>query len=45
MTKELEIFLRDILESIELIEKRMNGITYDNFIGNIDLQNIVIIKI
>ena len=35
MTKELEIFLRDILESIELIEKRMNGITYDNFIGNI----------
>ncbi|HBQ51043.1 TPA: hypothetical protein DD690_03610 [Candidatus Daviesbacteria bacterium] len=42
MTKELEIFLRDILESIELIEKRMNGITYDNFIGNIDLQDMVI---
>ena len=42
MTKELEIFLRDILESIELIEKRMNGITYDNFIGNIDLHDMVI---
>ncbi len=42
MTKDFTIFLQYILESIELIEKRMDNITYEDFVGNIDLQDMVI---
>lgn len=42
MTKEPGIFLRHILESIELIEKRVKNVTYEEFVANIDLQDMVI---
>ncbi|OGY08900.1 MAG: hypothetical protein A2700_00190 [Candidatus Blackburnbacteria bacterium RIFCSPHIGHO2_01_FULL_44_64] len=42
MTKEPKIFLQHILESIELIEKRVVGVTFDEFSHNLDLQDMVI---
>lgn len=42
MTKEPAIYLQHILDSIELIEKRMEGVKYENFINDIDLQDMVI---
>lgn len=42
MTKEPAIFLRHILESIELIEKRAKNITRKEFVDNVDLQDAVI---
>lgn len=42
MTKEPLVFLQHILESIELIEKRMKNVIYEDFIENIDLQDMVI---
>lgn len=42
MTKESSVFLQHILESIELIEKRMKGVSYQEFTNNIDLQDMVI---
>lgn len=42
MQKEPNIFLKHILESIELIEDRIKGVTYGQFAGNIDLQDMVI---
>lgn len=42
MTKEPLIFLQHILDSIELIEKRMENITYKHFMEDIDLQDMVI---
>lgn len=42
MIKEPVIFLQHILESIKLIEKRMKNVTYEEFVGNIDLQDMVI---
>lgn len=42
MTKEPDIFLQHILESIELIEKRVKNVTYKEFVDNIDLQDMVI---
>lgn len=42
MIKEPDIFLHDILESIALIEKRMKHATYEAFMNDIDLQDMVI---
>lgn len=42
MTKAPDIFLSHILESIDLIEKRMRGVSFQEFDGNIDLQDMVI---
>lgn len=42
MTKEPAVFLQHILESIELIEKRVKNVTYDDFANDIDLQDMVI---
>lgn len=42
MTKEPKIFLQDIVESIDLIEKRMKNVTYDGFVHDIDLQDMII---
>lgn len=42
MTKDPSIFLRHILDSIELIEKRIKNITYEVFVDDIDLQDMVI---
>lgn len=42
MTKEPAIFLQHILESIELIQKRMKNVSYDKFANDIDLQDMII---
>lgn len=42
MTKDTTIFLQHILESIELIKKRIKGVTYEKFVDDIDLQDMVI---
>lgn len=42
MTKETTIFLQHILESIELIEKRIEGASYEKFIKDVDLQDMTI---
>lgn len=42
MTKEPTIFLQHILESIELIEKRAESVTREEFIENVDLQDAII---
>lgn len=42
MTKDPNIFLQNILESIKLIEKRMKDISQEGFANNIDLQDMVI---
>lgn len=42
MKKTPDIFLQHILESIELIEKRMKNVTFQKFNENIDLQDMII---
>ena len=42
MTKTPDIFLQHILESIDLIEKRVKGVTFQEFDKNVDLQDMVI---
>lgn len=42
MTKTPAIFLQHILESIELIEKRTKDVTYEDFVNDVDLQDMVI---
>lgn len=42
MIKEPQIFLQHILESIELIEKRIKNSTQEKFINDIDLQDMII---
>lgn len=42
MIKDSSIFLQHILESIELIEKRVNNVTQEGFINDIDLQDMII---
>ncbi len=42
MTKTADIFLQHILESIELIEKRVKSVSYEEFTSDIDLQDMVI---
>lgn len=41
-TKQPDIFLHDILDSIELIEKRMKNVTHDRFMHDVDLQDMVV---
>lgn len=41
MTKTPHIFLQHILESIELIEKRIKNVNYDVFTDDIDLQDMI----
>lgn len=45
MTKDITFFLQDILDSIEIIEKRMKNVNYQKFIGDIDLQDMVIRRV
>ncbi|HCS78941.1 TPA: hypothetical protein DIV55_04335 [Patescibacteria group bacterium] len=42
MKKNLEIYLQDIIESSELIQKRIKNVTQEIFEDNIDLQDMVI---
>lgn len=42
MMKEPDIFLQHILESIDLIEKRMKNVSFEEFIDDVDLQDMVI---
>jgi uncharacterized protein with HEPN domain len=42
MAREIEVFLNDILESINLIEDYVKGIDVDEFAGNIQLQDAVV---
>ncbi len=42
MAKKPSIFLQHILESIELIEKRMQDATKEDLANNIDLQDMVV---
>lgn len=42
MKKEASIYLQHILESIDLIEKRIKDASYKDFINDIDLQDMVI---
>lgn len=42
MNKVPQVFLQHILESIELIEKRIKNVTYEEFINDVDLQDMVI---
>jgi uncharacterized protein with HEPN domain len=42
MTKTPDVFLRHILQSIDLIEKRMKNITQEQFMNDIDLQDMTI---
>lgn len=42
MVKEPDIFLQHILESIELIERRVKNISYETFVEDVDLQDMVI---
>lgn len=45
MTKDITFFLQDILDSIEIIEKRMKNVNHQKFIGDIDLQDMVIRRV
>lgn len=42
MKRDIGVFLEDILESIELIEKRMENVSYEKFTSDIDLQDMII---
>ena len=42
MIKTLDVFLHHILESIDLIEKRMKDVTHEQFMDDIDLQDMII---
>lgn len=42
MTKTPKVFLHHILESIDLIEKRIDHATYQTFIDDVDLQDMII---
>lgn len=42
MTKNPEIFLTHIVESVELIEKRIKNKTFSDFENDIDLQDMII---
>lgn len=45
MIKNITFFLQDILDSIELIEKRMKNISDQKFIEDIDLQDMIIRRV
>lgn len=42
MKRDIGVFLEDILESIKLIEKRMEEVRYEKFISDVDLQDMII---
>lgn len=42
MQKDPQIYIDHILQSIDLIEKRINGVSREKFIQNVDLQDMVI---
>ncbi len=42
MKRDSGIFLEDILESIDLIEKRMEKVSYERFTTDIDIQDMII---
>jgi len=39
--RDLKLFLDDIIESMELIEKRAKGLSYNQFLKDTDSQDIV----
>src|SRR3989344_7989341 len=45
MTKEPIIFLQHILESIELVERRIKDINYKEFTNDVDLQDMIIRRV
>lgn len=42
MKKSLDIYLQDIVESSELIKRRINNVTQETFEDDVDLQDMVI---
>lgn len=42
MSKEPLVYLKHILESIELIEKRMENINLEEFLENVDIQDMIV---
>ncbi len=42
MAREIEVYLNDIFESINLIEDYVKDIDVDEFAGNIQLQDAVV---
>lgn len=42
MKRDIGVFLEDILESIKLVEKRMEGVSYDKFLEDVDLQDMIV---
>jgi uncharacterized protein with HEPN domain len=45
MTKDYLIFIRHILESIEIVEKHIEGVSKKEFLANIEKQDAVIRRI
>ncbi len=45
MKKDPNVYLRHVLESIRLVEKRIKGIRYEEFEKNVDLQDMVVWRI
>jgi len=41
MTKDSEILLQRILHSIDLIERKMQGVTVEKFVGDEELQDVI----
>ena len=42
MKKSLDIYLNDIIESSDLIQKRIKNVTQETFEENIDLQDMIV---
>lgn len=45
MKKDPQVFLKHILESIEWIEKDINGMSKDDFLKNVPIQDAVVRRI
>lgn len=45
MTKDYKVFLKHILESIKWIEKETEGLSKDEFVANVPVQDAVIRRI
>lgn len=42
MTKEPIVYLKHILESIKLIERRMKGVDREEFLEDVDIQDMIV---
>ena len=45
MSKKLSFFLKHILEAIGLVERRMQGVTAERFLSDVDLQDMVVRRV